>query len=199
MRFGLIFWVIVVLLCCNLKGQTPPALRTRAEQDSAVATPQTGVTKTSGTAKTESYWGRPQKAALYSALLPGAGQVYNKEWWKVPILYTGAGVLTYFIVDNNNQYKRYNKAIRSRIETPGTTDEYTGRLTNDQVLRARDFYRRNRDFTIILTGLTYLLNVADAHVFAHLKTFNVSEELSMLPIAPDGSSGIALTLNFHLR
>ena len=160
------------------------------------------------TGKKESYWGRPQKAALYSAILPGAGQVYNCEAWKVPIIYTGLGVLAYFWVSNGKEYNKWNNILKARADSTTPAQYYQGRYDTRQLIQIRDFYRRNRDFTIILTGLTYLLQIADAHVFAHLKGFNVTDDLALKPavIPMQGASvGIwqpvspGLSLTLHLK
>ena len=185
-------------------------VRTRAEHDSAQS--EAPIAKTDSIVRSH-YWGKPQKAALYSAILPGAGQVYNKEIWKVPIIYAGAAILAYFWVSNSQEYYKFDRVLdyRGKIidKTPvGTTavyyDQYAKTYTNSQLIRLRDYYRRNRDFTVIITGLTYLLQIADAHVFAHLKGFNVDDNLSWRPtvipmqgqatILRPVSPGISLTL-----
>ena len=70
----------------------------------------------------------PGKAALYSALLPGAGQVYNRKWWKVPIAYAGLGISYYFIRENTREYQRYKTAYLATIDgDPSTVDEFDER------------------------------------------------------------------------
>lgn len=134
-----------------------------------------------------STWDRPAKAALYSALLPGAGQVYNKAIWKVPIIYAAGGVLGYFLIDNNNKYQDFRKALLIRNDgDPNTVDKYatspvyyseTFPRGKENLRSSRDFYRRNRDLTVLLSILAYGLNIAEAYVHAHLKTFDVSDDL----------------------
>jgi hypothetical protein len=131
------------------------------------------------TLKKASYWGKPQKAALYSAILPGAGQVYNHEAWKLPIIYSGIGILGYFIVTNNVQYVKFNSAV-NQVADDKNADPIPG-YTQQQLILGRDYYRRNRDYSIILTTLFYLLQIADAHVFAHLRGFNVNDDLTLQP------------------
>ena len=130
-------------------------------------------------------WDKPAKAAFFSAVIPGAGQIYNKAYWKVPIVWGTGAVLGYFLVDNNNKYQNFRQALILRNRD--STDVYINhpiygvqRQNGTQNLRySRDFYRRNRDLTILLSILAYGLNIAEAYVHAHLKEFDVSEDLSL--------------------
>ena len=125
------------------------------------------------------------KATLYSMVLPGLGQGYNKKYWKIPIIYAGFGVFTYFIVFNNNEYKKWKEAYIYALENPDgdvppINDYYEKYGYDPDILREqKDYYRRNRDLTYILTGLWYLINVLDAAVDAHLMTWNVDDDLSI--------------------
>ncbi len=122
----------------------------------------------------------PSKAALYSAILPGAGQVYNKKYWKVPVLYAGLGTLIYFIKFNDDKYDIYKDAFIKRVDgDEGTVDDYVGIYSDQDLQRLKEFYRRNRDLSIIGVSLLYVLNIVDASVDAHLFYFNVSEDLSL--------------------
>lgn len=149
------------------------------------------------------YKKRANKAALYSALLPGAGQVYNKKYWKVPILAAGFGTLIYFIDFNNDYYQEYKTAYANRIDGDSlTTDNYPNYTVNDLSVR-KDYYRRNRDLCIILVGGVYVLNIIDAYVDAQLKGFDISDNLSM-KISPslqlsrdiEPISGLRVTFTF---
>jgi hypothetical protein len=133
--------------------------------------------------------GRPGKAALYSAALPGLGQAYNKAYWKIPIIYATGAVLGFFIIDNNDKYQEFRQAtIQRRYKTDKYMEDpiYGDQRPNGaQNLRySRDFYRRNRDLTIILSVGAYALNIAEAYVHAHLKEFDVGDDLS-LRLQPD--------------
>ncbi|MDX5348572.1 MAG: DUF5683 domain-containing protein [Hymenobacteraceae bacterium] len=128
---------------------------------------------------------RPAKAALFSAILPGLGQVYNQKYWKLPILYAGAGAVGYFIVDNHNQYNQFKEAYEIRIDgDPNTVDEFDGRYSDNIVRARRNYFRRERDRFIIGAVLLYGLNIVDALVDAHLKDFDISDDLSMY-VKPD--------------
>lgn len=116
----------------------------------------------------------PKKAAIYSAILPGLGQIYNKKYWKLPIVYTGYGVITYFISDSNKKYKEFKTYLIAE-----SNDEYDGIASKEQLVQLMNGYRRNRDLYIILTVAWHALSVIDAHVDAHFINFDVSEDLSM--------------------
>jgi hypothetical protein len=127
---------------------------------------------------------KPGRAALFSAIIPGAGQVYNGHYWKVPIIYAVGGALGYFIVTHNKDYQDYRQAYLYSIDdaSAGTTPTLEGKPTNlsaSTLLNGRDFYRRNRDLTIILSVLAYGLNVMEANVGAHLNEFDISDDLSL--------------------
>ncbi len=121
-----------------------------------------------------------KRATNLSAILPGAGQVYNKKYWKVPIIYAAIGGMVYLVKFNNTNYKKFNSALVSRLDGDSTTiDNYVGRYSDDNLRTLSEYYHRNRDLSIILTGVIYVLNIIDAHVDAHLFTFDVNDNLSI--------------------
>ncbi len=122
----------------------------------------------------------PAKAAFYSAVLPGLGQAYNKSYWKIPLVYIAIGTPMYFYIDNNNQYNRYRDAFKSRL-AGFENDEFFGILSEDDLVEAQKLFRENRDLSLLITILAYVLNIVDANVEAHLNQFNISEDLSMRP------------------
>lgn len=122
----------------------------------------------------------PAKAAFYSAVLPGLGQAYNKSYWKIPLVYIAIGTPMYFYIDNNNQYNRYRDAFKSRL-AGFENDEFFGILSDDDLVEAQKLFRENRDLSLLITILAYVLNIVDANVEAHLNQFNISEDLSMRP------------------
>lgn len=117
------------------------------------------------------------KASLLSAVVPGAGQVYNKKYWKVPIIYASLATSIYFIKDNQNKLTTYQDAYITRSN--GGTDDYIDIYNNSQLLTIVDYYERNRDVSYIIAGAIYLLNIVDASVDAHLFDFDISEDLSL--------------------
>lgn len=141
----------------------------------------------------------PAKAAFYSAVLPGLGQAYNGRYWKIPIVYGGLGVGIYFYIKNDDQWNRYRDAYKARLA--GRKDEFEGRLTKDALIRAQEFYRKNKEMSILVTAGIYILNIIDANVDAHLQQFNVSEDLTLKPnMRMDnftGKSQYGLSLNYR--
>jgi Family of unknown function (DUF5683) len=121
----------------------------------------------------------PAKAAFYSAILPGAGQAYNKKYWKIPLVYAAIGTSIYFYVDNNKKYHSYRDAYKRRLA--GYEDDQYQYLDDDRLIEAQKFYQRNRDLSLLFAVGFYILNIVDANVDAHLTQFNVNEKLSLAP------------------
>lgn len=147
------------------------------------------------------------KASIYSAVLPGLGQAYNKKYWKIPIIYAGFGVLAYNISSNSKEERKFTQAYRYRMsgDTTPTDNEYVAKYSNvNDLLKGRDYYRRKVELSVIFTAALYILNVVDAAVDAHFFDYDVSEDLSInisptvIPTAgrPLGTSGIRLCMNF---
>ncbi|MCS6904621.1 MAG: DUF5683 domain-containing protein [Bacteroidia bacterium] len=124
-------------------------------------------------------WPDPNKAAKLSLIFPGLGQVYNKRYWKIPIVYAALGTCVFFTLQNHHQYITFRNAYRMRTDNdPLTVDSFVFQYPNPQTLLVfRDFYRRNRDLSIIACALTYVLSAIEAYVDAHLRYFDVSENL----------------------
>ena len=123
----------------------------------------------------------PKKATIMSAILPGLGQVYNKKYWKIPVIYAGFVGLGYFIGINHFEYVKYRDAYIKRVDGDSTTIDPlpdTQRLSTADLLAENDYYRKKRDMLIIGAVGLYVLNIIDATVDAHLFTFDVSDDLS---------------------
>ena len=118
----------------------------------------------------------PGRATLYSALLPGLGQAYNGEFWKIPIYLTGLGVAYYFYDTNNINYQRYRRIYK---EATNKDEPYSGPITSEQALYYRDVFRRYRDYSILSLGLVYLLQVIDANVFSYMHDFEIVDDMAM--------------------
>ena len=138
----------------------------------------------------------PRKAGLYSAILPGAGQVYTKKYWKIPIIYAGLITSAYFINDNSIQYKKYQTAAILSNETEENQLGYT----YSQLITLVDNYRRNREISILCFIGTYILNIVDASVSAHLFHYDVSDDLSLhiQPVYFSKENATGLSLSFNL-
>lgn len=122
----------------------------------------------------------PSRAAFYSAILPGLGQVYNKSYWKVPLVYGGLGFSLYNYSFNNTEYHRYRDAYKDILAGRAVTGKLAG-LDTDRLLRGQRFHQRNRDLSMLVTVGVYLLTIIDANVDAHLMQFNVNDNLSLRP------------------
>ena len=125
------------------------------------------------------------KATLYSMILPGLGQAYNKKYWKIPLIYAGFGVFYYLIDYNNTEYQLWRNAYYHTLLDPDGLEEPVNEYEelygdNPDFLRDRkNDARRYRDLNYILAGVWYLLNIVDAAVDAHLFTWNMDENLSL--------------------
>ena len=127
------------------------------------------------------------RATTLATICPGAGQIYNKSYWRVPIVIGGFATTIYCIDWNNRGYQRFKKAYRLRYDAEqnpslypnGSPDEFGGRYASSFLKNLRNSYRRNRDLCIILTAGIYLLQIMDAHVDAHLRDYDISDDLSV--------------------
>ena len=151
-----------------------------------------------------------KKATLMSAILPGLGQGYNKKYWKIPIIYLGLGSMGYSIDFAQTRYKDFQNAYIWRAdEDAGTIDNYDPNIDNSfpkysesQLKQLRDYYRRNRDLSILIAAGFYILNIMDATVDAHFFSFEISNDLSIgiepIIFQTEGNSlngsGLSLTL-----
>ena len=146
----------------------------------------------------------PRKAAIRSAILPGWGQAYNKRYWKIPIVYAALGTSAYVFVDNVSWYRKlrfaYKVAVEKDVANYGKVDRRLSRFVetnNTSFLQyQRNEYRRNVDYSVLAFVLLWGLNVVDATVDAHLKSFDVSPDLS-LHLKP-GYSDLAKTNGISL-
>ncbi|MBS1557636.1 MAG: hypothetical protein JST69_02820 [Bacteroidetes bacterium] len=141
----------------------------------------------------------PRKALFYSAILPGAGQAYNKKYWKIPLVYAGlislVGVVKYY----NDGEVKYKQQLFYNINHPNITYNPISGATTANLRTVVDFARRQRDYFAILTGLFYILQIVDAHVDAHLKEFDINPNMHVRiepSMLPSGTAGLALTIHF---
>jgi len=148
----------------------------------------------------------PSKAAFYSAVVPGLGQAYNKKYWKIPLIYAGMATGVYFYIQNDKDYDRFRDAYKRRL-AGFTDDEFYGDgenpiISTDRLIDAQKSAQRNKDLSIVVTLVFYLVNIIDANVDAHLRQYNVSEDLSIQPnfeintINAQANYGLSLKYNF---
>ena len=123
----------------------------------------------------------PTKAGLYSAVLPGLGQYYNKKYWKIPVVWGGIGTGVGIALWNNKKYNQYRNAFLAELN--GQTHEFSDIPgINKEVLgRTQDKFKRQRDYSIAITGLVYALNIIDAVVDAHLYDQKHDPDLAIKP------------------
>jgi hypothetical protein len=148
----------------------------------------------------------PTKATIMSACLPGLGQIYNHKIWKVPIIYAGFGIMAYIIVFNTNYYLDYRCAYIESVngDKNGNYAYLVNRYTSDELVSAREYYRRNLEMTCLVSALWYILNILDATVDAHLYSYNINKTLSMKieptmfspVVSGNMAGGIKLSLHF---
>jgi len=140
----------------------------------------------------------PKRAGLYSAILPGLGQFYNRQYWKVPVIYAGLAVAGYFINDNLTQYRDFRRAYIGRINNPYPTDKYVNTYTTDQLQQLQNDYNKYLDLSIMFTTIGYGLQIMEAITAAHLKNFDVSRDISLhlQPVAFPKGAGLGIVMNF---
>lgn len=127
----------------------------------------------------------PKKALWFSLALPGLGQIYNHSWWKTPFIYGGLGVSIWFIRENNQNYKDFRTAYSESFD-PNTDNELVLKYPNQESLRRiRNIYYKRYQLSIIATAAIYLMNGIEAYVDAHLKNFEISDDLSLRWSTPD--------------
>ncbi|MGG8497790.1 DUF5683 domain-containing protein [Tenacibaculum sp. TC6] len=126
----------------------------------------------------------PSKAAFYSAIFPGGGQIYNKKYWKAPIVWGAMGASVYYYIINSNDYDRFRTAYKLRVQ--GLPDEFNGQNGNPNIStagleNAQKVLRKNRDLSLLTGVLLYVLQIVEASVNAHLLQFETNDNLSIKP------------------
>ena len=144
----------------------------------------------------------PRKAVMLSAIVPGAGQIYNGKAWKAPILYGGIMADVYFIGFNNKRYQTFRTALFAFDD--GDRTQFPS-LNRDALVRNVDYWRQNRDMTILLLFAIYALNLVDANVDAHLSGFDISDNIGLkitpgsAPLMASSTQQMGLTLKFTIK
>jgi hypothetical protein len=150
----------------------------------------------------------PRLAALYSAAVPGMGQLYNEKYWKIPIVYALGALAAYQIKTNHQNYLLFrNIDFILRDLNPnndGEVQDFTRVLSPESIERRYLRFKRDRDYWIILAGVFYVLNIVDATVDAHLREFNINQDLSLnikptIQRSPYSNMHAGLSLNFRLK
>lgn len=194
------FFIVPTMLCAQQEPDIDSSGAPAAVSEASINPAGQGE-DTLRTGKQES--GRPfvtaKKTALYSAIIPGLGQFHNRHYWKMPVVYVGVGVAVYFIHDNLTNYNKYRKIYAGMINNdPGAIALADG-LPQEQVKYLQDYHRRYLDLTVLFTALGYTLQVLDAAIFAHLKGFDISDDISLRAqpvLIPQGGLGMGIVLRF---
>ena len=188
-----------ILLCFTLAGgalhaQESDSLRNEIRKDS-IRTKR---------AVRHAIYGNARKATIMSAIAPGLGQVYNgkRSLWKVPVIYAALGGIGYWGITNQVRYKYYSDNLKYIYDEDESTVNSTP-YDASQLITQKNYYKKYRDMAIMLGSLVYIINIIDANVDAHLKKFDVSDDLSLQFKPYTGFdynnkllTGISIKLNF---
>jgi hypothetical protein len=192
-QLGMLLGLVLTLASAGYaQNQPPPAGPDTARVNQAPPLSKKQKAAADSAKRTERLFGlrltRPAKAALLAAIAPGAGQIYNKRWWKLPLVYGALGGVIGGEVFYQIRYDEYVRGYDARIANP-TQDPALGPIdtgarsglerSTDAVQRGIVFYRGYRDIFYLYIGLAYTLQIVDALVDAHLKDFDVSDDLSL--------------------
>lgn len=139
---------------------------------------------------------QPKTSVLLSMVVPGAGQIYNRQAWKLPFIYGGYGLLLKNLSENRSLFKSFDRAFRQSVA--GEPHEYERfNLSSDALRSYRDQYRKNVELTYIGMAAVYVVTLLDAFVSAHLSTFDVSEDLSLF--IPESGTMAPLSIGVAYR
>lgn len=199
----------VLLLSTNIKAQVPAkVLRVTTDSTTSIKTPALTKDTIQKIVGKDTVKIVPKHSAriatLRSAILPGWGQAYNRQYWKIPLVYGVIGVPVGFYFYNNTWYQRTKKAYELKVALDSNRySEIHPKLTTldaNSLRSYRNSFRKDRDYSILYTLIAWGLNVADATVFGHLKDFDVSDDLSLniKPVIKPSITGSSVGLSFVL-
>ncbi|MFR9165719.1 MAG: DUF5683 domain-containing protein [Dysgonomonas sp.] len=223
-------FILFVFIALYARGQENDSIRVerKTERDSSLITIKEESLKIGGNTNIEKtpFKPNPTRAVIYSAIFPGLGQIYNRKYWKLPIIYGGFIALTYGISWNGGYYNDYSDAYRGisaenpRLQSnfakwgpmlrrpnlnPNDISQSEIELFKSQFKRKKDFYRRNRDLCIIGMVAVYAVCMIDAYVDAQLFDFDISPDLSLkveptvmqsTVTSPEKSFGVQCSVKF---
>lgn len=122
---------------------------------------------------------KPSKAALYSTIFPGLGQIYNRKFWKLPIVYAAIGTATYAAIWNYQQSQIYLDAFYEQTDPNNPNPDFQGIYTEAQLIELYYQHRRWQDLSIIIGAVLYGLQILDAYVDAHLYYYDIGDDISL--------------------
>lgn len=185
---GVLFVLLWVGICAALQAQSVPDSLRSAEPNPAptpLIKPESEQSAKPLALPIKKRYPEPKRVMMRSLILPGWGQATNKHYWKIPIVYGGLVGLTLYSIDRTKRYHDYRAAFYNVASGNddlrfGRTPDFLTDVTNASVLRFnRNRFRNQRDISYVFIGLFYGLNVLDAYIFAHLRTFDLSDDLSL--------------------
>lgn len=138
----------------------------------------------------------PVRASLYSAILPGMGQVYNNKYWKVPIVWGLLGTGVGFVLNYDKQYKEFRGYYLDKLYGNAIENQTINNMSARQLATIQDDRKRTRDYAIALTALVYILNILDATVDAHLYGMDKDPDLSFQPTLIQNPSNMQFAMGF---
>ena len=121
----------------------------------------------------------PKKATILSAIIPGAGQIYNRKYWKAPIVWAGIGTALYVSQQHRDNYHFYRDEYLLELNYPKTQSQFHGQATEASLRDLKNSYKQWMETSYIVAGVIYVLQILDANVDAQLMTFDVSDDLSL--------------------
>jgi hypothetical protein len=198
---GLLITVLLISFCCGAQEIKKDSLSESPKDTTGLANDSIRMRKGNKIVSIESYAKRfdPRKALFYAAILPGAGQAYNKKYWKIPLVYGGLLGLLAVVKFYDDAEVKYKSQLFYNINNPNITYNPVSGGTTAQLRTIVDQARRQRDYFSIFTGLFYILQMVDAHVDAHLKEFDLNPKLHVRiepTMSPSQGVGMGLTLKF---
>ncbi len=164
----LLSYILLFISCSFVHAQQSDSLYKAHRKDSIQAK----------RAVNKAIYGNARKATIMSACFPGLGQIYNRKYWKAPVIYVALGGIGYWGITNQVKYKYYSNNLRAANDDDPNTINST-LYSSDQLVTQKKYYQKYRDISIMLGALVYLVNIIDANVDAHLRTFDVSDDLSL--------------------
>lgn len=194
---------VIIFLCCFIQASVCNAQKDKLHVDS---TGKITASTSSRLKDTSAKKYNPGIAIKRSAMLPGWGQYTNKKYWKIPIVYGALGSSGYFFFHNLKQYKEAKQALDYATDSDPSNDNlikepyYSVRMQPERIRTFRNSVRQNVDYSALFFIIFWGLNVADAAVDAHLKTFDVSDDLSLSfkagfsPLAKTNGVSVLLTI-----
>ena len=198
------YYFIIILIfafSCVVLGQDDPTIPEPINTE--IPTPPNGVVDSTTIVDNtffDIFTGKPGKAAFYGLILPGGGQIYNRKWWKLPLVYGLEGYLVYSIINNTELYNGYQEAYLTNLNGPEMV-EYRGTSDVSILKRNRDAFRKGREYAWVFFIGGHLITIFEAFIDRHLMEFDMSDDLTFAPIVTDIGlfNGITYTIPLNKK